>query len=167
MVLKVFSNQMILRKSLFSEIGVQGPRLDLIAPAHRTDGDRKITAQPSILAVPAHFRVSSGSILQKQVLFEGKKVSLSLVDAQGVPGGKASRWCSRMEPRQDAPGCPHAYMTQSCLLCACVNHTGEIHKAFLELGVEMAQLNLIRTQKRTAKFHHALPVSLHLFYNES
>ena len=58
--------------------------MDPMPPVRCADaqaGDRKTTEQPLVLAVPVNFRVSGGPTLQEQVLFEGKKVTLGLVDA--------------------------------------------------------------------------------------
>lgn len=60
-------------------------------PCLRSAGDGKTAEQPLVLVVPTDFRVSSRPILQEQVLFEGKKVTVGLEDAQGIPGGKSQQ----------------------------------------------------------------------------
>lgn len=112
--------------------------------------------EPLVLVVLPNFRARSISVLQEQLLFEEKKMTLGWADAQGVPGGKASRWCSRMEPRQ---GCS---WVSPCVRhpqppCALSESHRQIHRNFLSQGKNCP---VQAHQKRTTKFNHSLPVSL-------
>lgn len=107
------------KKSLFFKIGLWGVGPCTLDPLCRCSaGDGKVTEQPLVLVVLPNSRAGSISVLQEQLLFEGKKMTLGLADARGVPGGKASRWCSRMEPRRDAPECHRVSGTRSQPPCA-------------------------------------------------
>lgn len=145
-------------KSLFFKIGLLGVRSCTPYLLCRCSADGvKVMQQPLVLVILPNFRARSISVLQEQLLFEGKKMILGLADARGVPGGKASRWCSRMESRQDASGCHRVSGTRSWHPVLCLNHTGEIHGSFPSQG---RNCPVESQQKITAKFNHFLPVSL-------
>lgn len=104
-----------------------------------------------VLVVLPNFRARSISVLQEHLLFEEKKMTLGWADAQGVPGGKASRWCSRMEPRQ---GCS---WVSPCIRdpqppCALPESHRQTHRSFLSRG---RNCPVQAHQKRTTKFNHS------------